>query len=138
MINDDIISLIKQGVFDQQDLTNKLQSLGYKLTQSSVSRKLKQLGITKLHGEYKIMNSNIKNNTKATFVPPNLIVISTLPGHANVLATKIDEALISNTNHPEFIGSIAGDDTIFLSVNLNDQPSSIAMNKVNQILTLKL
>jgi arginine repressor len=55
-------------------------------------------------------------------------VITTLPGHANVIASKIDLKLIENSQHPEFIGSIAGDDTIFLAID-------ISFNKIDIILT---
>jgi transcriptional regulator of arginine metabolism len=129
MLNDDILSLINQGVSDQHDLLNKLKNLGHELTQSSISRKLKQLGINKSQGVYKIIApNNFISDNKISFVPPNLIVITTLPGHANVIASKIDLKLIENSQHPEFIGSIAGDDTIFLAID-------ISFNKIDIILT---
>jgi transcriptional regulator of arginine metabolism len=134
MLNDDIIALIRQGVTDQQDLLEKLKNLGHELTQSSISRKLKQLGISKSQGRYKIGQTSLMLETKISFVPPNLLVLSTLPGHANVIAASIDWQLIENHEHPEFVGSIAGDDTIFIAVDLKGKSHESAINKVKQLL----
>ena len=134
MLNDDIIQIIKNGVTDQQDLYKKLKKLGHDLTQSSISRKLKQLGISKSQGVYKIANQhNPILSNKISFVPPNLIVITTSPGHANVIAAKIDNQLIENSNLPEFVGSIAGDDTIFIAVNFNNQSTKIIEDAIIKI-----
>jgi transcriptional regulator of arginine metabolism len=134
MLNDDIIQVIKNGVTDQQDLHQKLKKLGHDLTQSSISRKLKQLGISKSQGIYKIANQhNPILSSKVSFVPPNLIVITTPPGHANVIAAKIDNQLIENSKLPEFVGSIAGDDTIFIAVNFTVQSVQIIKDTISKI-----
>ncbi len=136
MLNDDIIDLILQGVTDQQDLATKLKNLGYELTQSKISRKLKQLGITKSQGVYKISETqNIITEVKITFAPPNLIVVSTLPGHAGLIASAIDKQLVEIKEHQEFIGCIAGDDTIFIAVDLATQTQINAINKVKSIIS---
>ena len=134
MLNEDIIALIKQGATDQHALLNKLKERGYSLTQSSISRKLKQLGITKLHGMYQLSQNVFVPEAQVTFVPPNLIIINCQPGHANVIAAILDNNLIQNKQHPEFIGSIAGDDTIFLAVNLMDTVASVAIGKIKNLL----
>lgn len=128
MLNDDIIKLINQGIIEQKELLIKLTKLGHNLTQSSISRKLKQLGAYKLHGKYQLKKfpSNKEKNIKITFVSPNLFIIKTSPGHASALASIIDEQLIENNLYPEFIGSLAGDDTIFLAVNLQDRTAAWA------------
>lgn len=118
MLNQDIKRLIEQGANDQNILLNRLKQLGHNLTQSTISRKLKALGYVKINGEYqKVANKKIEN--KVIFVPPNLLVINTKAGYANAIATKIDQVLISN--YPEFVGSIAGDDTIFIAVDTNSK-----------------
>ena len=131
MLNDDIMCLIDQGIDDQHKLLRQLQMLGHELTQSSISRRLKQLGISKLHGKYQRAH-NIE--TSVIFVAPNMLVIHTVPGHAGVIAAKIDQQLVRNAMHPEFIGSIAGDDTIFVAVDVVNSDSAIIINKVKKII----
>ncbi len=137
MLNDDIIRLIEQGASDQNDLLAKLKDLGHELTQSSVSRKLKQLGITKLHGKYHLSKNiplRFKQEVTFSFVQPNLLILRTAPGHANTIAALLDGQLINNDKYPEFVGTIAGDDTIFLAVDLGDRSSAWAVEKLKQII----
>jgi transcriptional regulator of arginine metabolism len=132
MLNDDIIRLLEEDVNDQNKLLQRLKSLGHELTQSSISRKLKALGISKIHGKYqKIANASHFVN-KISFIQPNMIVIRTSPGNANPIAAKIDQQLIDK--YPEFIGSIAGDDTIFLAINLNGKDSAYLIKKLKEII----
>ncbi len=131
MLNKNIIHLIEEGVNDQNELLTKLNALGHELTQSSISRKLKSLGISKLHGKYQRLGI-LSRETKITFVAPNMLVINIAPGHAGALATKIDQQLIAK--YPEFIGSIAGDDTIFLAVDLGDKTGIWAVEKVRAVI----
>jgi transcriptional regulator of arginine metabolism len=135
MLNDDIIRLIEQGSSDQQALLAKLADLGYDLTQSSISRKLKQLGIIKLQGKYQLPRLTIGGNKikSIAVIAPNLLVIRTAPGHADMTASIIDEQLIENQQYPEFVGSIAGDDTIFLAINLGNKDSTWAIDQLKQV-----
>ena len=138
MLNDDIIHLIEEGINDQHELLRQLKILGHELTQSSISRKLKQLGITKLHGRYQRMEL-IRSKEKEisfVFVPPNLLVIRTFPGHAGVIASEIDQQLVDNTRYPEFVGSIAGDDTIFVAINIADKDSDFIIEKIKEAIKL--
>jgi len=131
MLNNNIIRLIEEGVNDQSELLSKLRDLGHELTQSSISRKLKDLGISKLHGRYQRLHI-LSKETKISFVDPNMLVINMAPGHAGAMAAKIDQQLIAR--YPEFIGSIAGDDTIFLAINLNEKDSVWAIEKVREVI----
>lgn len=134
MLNDDIIRLINKGTKDQNELLNELKALGYDITQSSISRKLKQLGVIKLHGKYQLLNraKNTISETEIIPVPPNLLVIKTIPGHANVIASIIDDHLISSDSH--FIATIAGDDTVFVAIDLKNQPITILIQKIKELL----
>ena len=134
MLNDDIIRLIKEGIGEQSELLRKLEDLGHNLTQSSISRRLKQLNIQKLHGKYQLTRGSHIRKMRISFIKPNLFIIKTAPGHASLMATIIDEQLIENTNLPEFVGSIAGDDTIFLAVNLADRDSIWAREQIIQLI----
>jgi transcriptional regulator of arginine metabolism len=132
MLNDDIIRLIDRGVNDQSELLAELKLLGHELTQSSISRKLKTLGINKIHGKYQRMLKTQQTEIKISFVAPNMIVVHTLPGRANFIAAIIDEQLIDKD--PEFIGSIAGDDTIFIAIDLKGKDSDLAIKKLKEII----
>jgi transcriptional regulator of arginine metabolism len=134
MLNDDIIRLIKEGIGEQGELLKKLEALGHRLTQSSISRRLKQLGVSKLYGKYQLAKASGFKETKISFIQPNLFVIKTAPGHASLIATIIDEQLIENPQFPEFVGSIAGDDTIFLAVDLGDKDSAWAREIIIQLI----
>ena len=133
MLNDLIIEFISNGVVDQQELAKKLKNHGYELTQSSISRKLKQLGIVKINGEYKIVKREI-DDKNIIFVPPNLLIIKTPPGNAQAIAAKIDDNLVSNKNEPNFIATIAGDDTIFIAVSLDRMDSKDLIMKIKKLI----
>jgi transcriptional regulator of arginine metabolism len=133
MTNELIFALIKQGVNDQKDLIIQLKKRGCEYTQSTISRKLKQLGIKKIHSQYVFTNQD-SNQSKLdiVFVAPNLCVIRTKAGYAAALASVIDEKLVGH--YPEFIGTIAGDDTIFVAINLSDKEEFWITEKIKDIL----
>ena len=104
-------------IANQQELTGILQKKGIETTQSSVSRDLKRLGVVKVEGRYKLPHialgdSKVVDRLDATCAGPNLIILKTGPGHANHAAVMIDGDGI-----PGLLGTIAGDDTIFLAVS---------------------
>jgi transcriptional regulator of arginine metabolism len=132
MLNDDIIRMVEVGINDQAELLKELKNLGYVVTQSSISRKLKSLGIVKLNGRYQMVVNAQVIKTKITFVYPNMIVIRTPPGNANPIAAKIDLKLVDKVFG--FIGCIAGDDTIFVAIDLGDKDSSFFVEKIREIM----
>lgn len=133
MLYDAIIQAISEGAEDQKSLVDKLTKAGYEITQSSVSRKLKHMGITKFQGKY-ILPKNDSKTISIVFLEPNLLVIHTAPGYASSFASIIDIKLVQNSNYPEFVGTIAGDDTIFLAVNLDKSNVSKAISKLKEVL----
>ena len=123
-----ILEIIGDYVIEtQDDLIEKLKESGYPVTQATVSRDIKQLGLIKTatkDGGYKYTvargdnssNENkLKNIMRETVVnaqdAQNIIVVKTFPGMANAAAAALD-ALAGEA----VIGSIAGDDTIFIVV----------------------
>ena len=119
-----ILDLIQnQKIAHQQELVEKLKALGVHIPQSTLSRRLKSLGIAKIHNYYQIID--LKKpvgvsvlSLKVSF--PNLIVLHTLPGHANSIAFQLDQKMDANKNsslkksYQFLLGTIAGDDTILL------------------------
>lgn len=134
MLNDEIIRLINEGVKDQNELLNSLKELGFELTQSSISRKLKQMGIIKSQGKYQLLSAHrvpVAEN-QVISVPPNLLVVKTKPGHANVVAAVIDEKLIASNSN--FVATIAGDDTVFIAINSQVESIDMLVKKVKSVI----
>ena len=117
-LNKAIIELLNQELTEQSQLLAELKKLGYLISQSNLSRKLKNLGIKKNNGVYQLdrVLKNLRRNLAIQLIKPNLVVVKCEPGCASALAAKIDQDLINNPKFPQFVGSIAGDDTIFVAV----------------------
>lgn len=120
-----------QELGSQEELLVALQKEGFKLTQATLSRDLKQLKVAKaasMNGNYVYVLPNVTmykristpNQIKEMMHVPgflsitfsgNIGVIKTRPGYASSIAYNIDGSDI-----PYIIGTIAGDDTIFIVV----------------------
>jgi transcriptional regulator of arginine metabolism len=97
---------------DQAEVLAALQAKGLVLTQSTLSRKLKSLGYSKLDGSYRQQAAVSSYVLSINSVAPNLIVMRTQPGFANALAVQLDRAPLPGQG-----GTIAGDDTIFVAID---------------------
>jgi transcriptional regulator of arginine metabolism len=119
-----IIQIIaSKQVATQQELAEELARRGIDATQSSVSRDIVELGLTKLNGYYTAPRQALASGPVVEMVTAgdNLIVIKTEIGQASPAALAIDRAKID-----EIIGTVAGDDTIFIAVkNLEAQRKAL-------------
>jgi len=110
-----ILSLIQaKPIGTQEDLRALLESSGVAATQSSVSRDLEELGIVKHHGHYTLPRANgasARGLLSLDQAGDSLVIARTLPGLASAVAVEIDSAAM-----PEVVGTIAGEDTIFIAV----------------------
>ena len=124
-----IISSQQMG--SQDELLAALQKEGFKLTQATLSRDLKQLKVAKaasMSGNYVYVLPNetmykrvsTPNSVREMMKVPgfvsinfsgNMGIIKTRPGYASSIAWNID-----NSDIPEILGTIAGDDTIFIVI----------------------
>ena len=111
-----ILSLIRaKRIGTQEELTEHLERAGVPATQSSVSRDLVELGVVKHHGFYSVPKAT--NGAAArgllSLEPAGdvLVVARCEPGLASAVAVEIDRAHVS-----EIVGTIAGEDTIFIAV----------------------
>ena len=120
-----------QELGSQEELLSALQKEGFQLTQATLSRDLKQLKVAKassMSGNYvyvlpnDTMYKRVSTPSKVREmmeVPGflsinfsgNMGVIKTRPGYASAIAWNIDGSDI-----PQIIGTIAGDDTIFIVI----------------------
>lgn len=120
--------ITKEIIHTQEDLAEKLHQAGFDVTQATVSRDIKEMGLIKVPSaddEYRYaiptevhpanLQDRLKRLLRETVVSMNdtesLIVIRTIPGNAHPLASVID-----NSNWEEIIGTVAGDDTILLVI----------------------
>jgi transcriptional regulator of arginine metabolism len=110
-----ILGLIQaKPIGTQEDLRALLEQTGVAATQSSVSRDLEELGIVKRHGYYTLPRANgpsARGLLSLDQSGDSLVVARTLPGLASAVAVEIDAAALT-----EVVGTIAGEDTIFIAV----------------------
>ncbi len=133
-----ILEIIEsKDVETQDELARELRESGFQVTQATVSRDIKEMRLIKVltkNGKYKYASIKEKegaindrflkiyrNSVVSIDYSGNIIVIKTLVGSANAAAVSIDAL-----NIKDIIGTIAGDDTIFLL--LKDE------NKIDEVL----
>lgn len=145
--HDAIIKLIKEKVLlTQEDLQNELVALGFNVTQSTVSRDIKELKIVKGHdinGNYRyIFNQNavgtahsddhyrdlFSKSVISINYALNNIVVKCHNGMASSACVAIDE-LYGNM----MLGSLAGDDTIII-VTQSEERSALLTSSFNKLL----
>jgi transcriptional regulator of arginine metabolism len=119
---DAILRHLRSGAVQRQsDLVTLLKQEGFEVTQSSVSRDMRELGVLKSQGRYLPPGNEVSRaqgnfSAIARFVREiktagtSLTVVRTSVGAAVAVAVAIDKA-----DWPEIVGSISGDDTIFLA-----------------------
>ena len=133
-----LISSMELG--SQEEVLRALEKEGFKLTQATLSRDLKQLKVAKaasMNGKYvyvlptETMYKRVSTPRSALemlqtsgFVSinfsGNMGVIRTRPGYASSIAYNID-----NSDIPQIIGTIAGDDTIFIVIKQGVSPEDV-------------
>jgi transcriptional regulator of arginine metabolism len=116
-------------VATQHQLARELKRRGIEATQSSVSRDIVELGLTKLQGRYTAPRATFAGSPVVEVEPAgdNLIVIKTVIGQASATALAIDQASII-----EIVGTVAGDDTLFVAVK-NADAQRAAMKQLNRL-----
>ena len=135
-----IRDLIKtKKIKSQEELIEELSAIGYNVTQSTISRDIKQLNLVKvrnsLQEEYYALRSKyqvdpqfniekikfkFKENVLSVGLSNNIIVVKTNSGEAQGVAAVID-----GSNFEEILGTVAGDDTIICVANSEDNAKKI-------------
>ena len=142
-----ILEIINDHVIEtQDDLIESLRESGYAVTQATVSRDIKQLGLVKTAtkdggykytvakndstgNENKLKNIMLQTITSAQYAG-NMVVVKTYPGMATAAAAAVD-SLAGET----ILGSIAGDDTIFVVVR-NEEDAAGFTEYIKEIIGL--
>lgn len=140
-----ILSIIEHNeVETQEELASKLREMGIVVTQATVSRDIKELRLLKVllpNGNYKYATADkAENGVSERFVrifidsvlsinySDNIIVIRTLAASANAAGEAID-----NMRWPEILGTISGDNTIFIVVR-SDEDAPVVVERFREIL----
>ena len=127
----DLLHILHEGhASSQEAIVKALRAAGHDVTQATVSRDLREVGATKVRNgdEYVYrLADDVPRSLHADLVARNLertlsgfaldikqsaslVVVVTAPGHAAAVARAIDLA-----RPEEVVGSVAGDDTIFVA-----------------------
>lgn len=121
--------IINRDISTQEELKDGLQSLGFKVTQATVSRDINELNLVKTlskSGNYKYTKIAGNKSTRSPLEElhslmgslvasldwaGNTVVIKCQTGMAQAVCAKLDAAKL-----PQIVGTLAGDDTIFALV----------------------
>lgn len=140
-----ILSIIgEKKINTHSKLIEELNKLGFCVTQATVSRDIKELGIIKVldnNGRYiyslnespqKDVQLNVFSNSVIHIdFAQNIVVIKTHPGTASAVAASLDE-----TMKEQILGSIAGDDTVFMVTHSLEQAKEVC-NKLCDMIVNK-
>ena len=126
----------RQPIETQDELLEALSREGCKVTQATISRDIKDLRLVKTlgtDGRYRYTASqdnsvDIRSSFSHLLITSvlsidraqNIVVVKTLGGMANALCAALD----SMGNHA-IVGTLAGDDTIFIACRENDDASQL-------------
>ena len=123
-----ILEIIENHDVETQDqLSEILKSMGFEVTQATISRDIKELKLVKVQGEggtYKyavatkgqlgkldVFKRVFRDTVVSVEQAASLVIVRTMTGSANAAAEAIDEL-----NMSEVAGTLAGDNTIFIAV----------------------
>ncbi len=135
-----ILELIKlYPITTQEELLLKLRAEGYVVTQSTVSRDIKTLRLQKTHsneGSYRYcapqgtvpdmkngFEGILTNSITSVATAQNIVVVKTYAGMAGAACAAIDSMELSSV-----VGSLAGDDTIFIACKDNESAKILLSN----------
>ncbi len=142
-----IMELIERYEIEtQKELVTALRREGYAITQATISRDIKELGLVKVPagnkayryalpheqrgGNYQVRLERLfRDSVVSMDFSENLILIRTLPGTANAVASCLDHVAWN-----EIIGTVAGDDTILVIVKPKNAVNEV-LERLNSLLT---
>ena len=137
-----ILDIVRhQSVGRQTQLVALLRQKGIEATQSSVSRDLKQLGISKLDTGYAEAEAVTVNDEQNFSLLSDFVQgIKTAGGHLTVIQTSIGAAqrvavFLDRSGWPEIVGTLSGDDTIFVATRNSVDQRRLLVKLRSQFMT---
>lgn len=142
---DKILEIIqKYDVETQEELADRLRAAGLKVTQATVSRDIRELKLSKVlssdgRQKYAFLKQEngqledkfirvLRDGFASMDMAQNILVVKTVSGMAMAVAAALDAL-----DFPEVVGSIAGDDTIFVAVRSQEATAAL-MEKLERLL----
>ncbi len=134
-----IVDMLREGPARTQDeVAGKLAEAGYGVTQAVVARDLEQIGAVKVKREGKLgyalperlgernwaadrLTRIFAEWVQSVDTSGNMVVVRTPPGSAHLVGLAVDQA-----KFPEVVGTIAGDDALFIAVRSGLPPDPLA------------
>ena len=132
-----ILELIdRERIGTQEELVTRLEEEGYHVTQATISRDIKQLGLMKVTGTdgaqfYRRMEEDehtysrkyvrvLREGLLSMEAAENILVIHTMTGMANAVGAALD-----HLRFDKVVGTVAGDDTILCVVKSRDDAEMV-------------
>ena len=131
-----VAELIRSHALASQDeLADRLSEQGFAVTQATISRDLEQLGATKVRRAGRLcyalpgpvgdaptprLAAVVRDWVRAVDSAENLVVLKTPPGSAHLVGVALDNAALA-----EVVGTICGDDTIFVACRSASEAESL-------------
>ena len=139
-----IIELISQhNIETQEELADRLNHAGFKVTQATVSRDIRDLKLTKIsvdggRQKYVVLKPEedelnekyvrvLKDGFASMDMAQNILVIKTVAGMAMAVAAALDAMHLH-----EIVGCIAGDDTIMCAIRSNED-TVVVMSRLRKL-----
>jgi len=139
-----IVELIgKYEIETQEELAERLNNAGYRVTQATVSRDIRELKLSKVQSEngkqhYVVLQNQgafsdkyiriLRDGFLSMDMAQNILVIKTVSGMAMAVAAALDAI-----HFHEIVGCIAGDDTIMCAVRSVDD-TILVMDKIRKLI----
>lgn len=140
-----IVDLINQhNIETQEELAERLEKAGFKVTQATISRDIRELKLTKISTDegrqkYAVVGTHssqldekylriLKDGFVSMDTAQNILVVRTVSGMAMAVAAAMDAMHL-----PEIAGCIAGDDTIMCAVRSVDD-TLLVMDRLRKLL----
>ena len=130
-------------IHTQSELAAALQRMGFRVTQATVSRDIRQMRLVKVAAaeggsRYALPGSQsgninermirmLRDSTLEVAHAGNMVVVKTLSGAANSACEALD-----SMNWPEVLGSIAGDNTLFMVAG-DEQLATVVADRILQL-----
>ncbi len=141
-----ILELIEKFSMEtQEELSDKLRENGFAVTQATVSRDIKELRLIKVlteEGRYRYAVSSkgsaasvsskfriiFKESVVSVDCAGNIVCVRTLAGMAHAAASAVDAMSLT-----DFVGCLAGDDTIFILLR-SESSAVVIAQELNKML----
>ncbi len=130
--------LVEGGLSTQEELVAALKSKKFTATQSTISRDLRRINAIKMRNssgaivyrlseDSSVVTTDMQSLLMSVEHNGSLIVLRTTPGSASLVARLLDKSQIK-----EILGTIAGDDTVFVAPRSTNKIQSLTKAIINE------